>query len=422
MQATKGFILFILIMRYYILLAFLAAFLFCPKISFAQVTIGSNEAPVGGALLQLKNKAAAADGSNATKGLMMPRVQLASMDSLKPMYSYVDVANTPTANDLIEHAGLMVYNIPNDQYCPCVQGGMYVWSGEKWEPLSSQPILGTVTGKSGAVYKTRQFGEAGEWMIENLRETEYETGQADALTIERLVNPNNTAPNSANYNKKVYYFPSNVAYNNVVSHDRALFDAHPNYGLLYSWAGATNGQPSDIIAPNVAGTTRSNIQGICPAGWRLPSDYDWTQLEKEIFTHPTLYSNSSAGTTPWNPAWDAIYNAARPTTDLPNAQGRSMKSCELVYNSTVPQTRGSSLPSGFSALLVGHSVADAVPQNPGGYGTYAVFWSATRTNDTVLPTTEGFRAFARSMVVLGPGVTRDPGTIAGNMYSVRCVK
>lgn len=409
-------------MRKNILLAFLVALLFCHGISFAQVTIGSNDSPPSGALLQLTNKELGTDGSNATKGLMLPRVQLVEIDKLKPMYSYADVPNTPQMSDIEQHTGLLVFNIKDNEFCPTIPGGLFVWSGNKWESLNPQPPLGTVTGRSGAVYKTRKFGAAGEWMIENLRETEYDTGEVGTLSMERLINPDRDNPIVANYPKKVYYFPLNVAPNDILAHDRTLFDAYPNYGLLYSWAGASNGQQSDYIAPNVAGTTPSNIQGICPAGWKLPNDYDWTQLEKEIFNNPTLYSNSPAGTTPWDPAWDIVFNAYRPTTALPNAQGRSMKSCNPPFDSSL-STNGSSLPTGFSVLLIGYGVADTYPTGSGGYGTAAAFWSSTKINlgsGSVIALTQGERAFGRNFFFVNFQVNRDAAVISGNMSTVRC--
>jgi len=43
------------------------------------------------------------------------------------------------------------------------------------------------------------------------------------------------------------------------------------YGRLYLWATAMNGQASSNLNP-------SNVQGISPSGWHIPSDAEWTQL------------------------------------------------------------------------------------------------------------------------------------------------
>ncbi|MDD3945167.1 MAG: FISUMP domain-containing protein [Bacteroidales bacterium] len=43
------------------------------------------------------------------------------------------------------------------------------------------------------------------------------------------------------------------------------------YGVLYNWPAAMNGAGSSTANP-------SGVQGICPTGWHLPSDAEWTQL------------------------------------------------------------------------------------------------------------------------------------------------
>jgi len=46
---------------------------------------------------------------------------------------------------------------------------------------------------------------------------------------------------------------------------------YATYGVLYNWLAAMNGATSSDTNP-------SGVQGICPAGWHLPSDAEWTQL------------------------------------------------------------------------------------------------------------------------------------------------
>ena len=43
------------------------------------------------------------------------------------------------------------------------------------------------------------------------------------------------------------------------------------YGYLYNWYAAMGGSSSSASNP-------SNVQGVCPDGWHLPSDAEWTQL------------------------------------------------------------------------------------------------------------------------------------------------
>lgn len=52
---------------------------------------------------------------------------------------------------------------------------------------------------------------------------------------------------------------------------------NPNirYGRLYDWTTLMNGEASSTLNP-------SNVQGLCPNGWHLPSDAEWTELENAI--------------------------------------------------------------------------------------------------------------------------------------------
>ena len=109
--------------------------------SYAQVTIGTGEEPDKGALLQLKNKDKISDNSaNATKGLMMPRVNLSEKDQLFPMFlndpdNPASGANTDyaTNKNLLDksHTGLIVYNLKEDNDKElCL--GLNQWNGKEW--------------------------------------------------------------------------------------------------------------------------------------------------------------------------------------------------------------------------------------------------------------------------------------------------
>ncbi|MDR2728373.1 MAG: hypothetical protein LBB56_04515, partial [Chitinispirillales bacterium] len=43
------------------------------------------------------------------------------------------------------------------------------------------------------------------------------------------------------------------------------------YGRLYTWAEVMNGASSSLLNP-------SGVQGVCPVGWHVPSDAEWTIL------------------------------------------------------------------------------------------------------------------------------------------------
>ena len=97
------------------------------------------------------------------------------------------------------------------------------------------PDVSTFTdSRDGKVYKKVLIGEQ-IWMAENLR---YE------------------ADNSICYSGGMYL-------------DTAI--TCKNWGRLYDWNTAMDGEHSSNANP-------SGIKGVCPAGWHLPSDAEWTEL------------------------------------------------------------------------------------------------------------------------------------------------
>jgi len=110
-------------------------------ISYAQVTIGTGEEPVGGALLQLKDKENISDGSmNAIRGMVLPRVNLSEKKQLFPMFLNNPEAPGSGANSEYStnkssldksHTGLIVYNLNEDDNKElCL--GLNQWNGEQW--------------------------------------------------------------------------------------------------------------------------------------------------------------------------------------------------------------------------------------------------------------------------------------------------
>ncbi|HON17616.1 MAG TPA: fibrobacter succinogenes major paralogous domain-containing protein [Salinivirgaceae bacterium] len=103
----------------------------------------------------------------------------------------------------------------------------------KWNPIE------TVTDIDGNTYNAVRIGKY-VWMLQNLKTTKYNNGKA--ITHSPSNNEAWTSPQGA------YTFVENKAENK------------DNLGLLYSWYAATNSQ------------------GICPKGWRVPSETEWKNL------------------------------------------------------------------------------------------------------------------------------------------------
>ncbi|MCX6259020.1 MAG: fibrobacter succinogenes major paralogous domain-containing protein [Bacteroidia bacterium] len=130
-------------------------------------------------------------------------------------------------------------------------------------------VCGTsaITDFDGNSYNTVQIGSQC-WMRENLKTTHYADGTA-------LVDGTNAGNISRNYNAK-YWF----VYKNDLSNKTT-------YGLLYTWAAAMNGTPG-------SNTNTGIVQGVCPAGWHLPNDAEWEQMEMFLGM-----SQSQADATGW---------------------------------------------------------------------------------------------------------------------------
>ncbi|STZ27894.1 hypothetical protein [Myroides odoratus] len=89
---------------------------------YGQVVVGGATYPVEGALLDIKEYQADAENTTATKGLLLPRVKLSDLSSLKP------VVQTETEVNKKEHIGLQVYHIGDDE----IPAGIKTWNGSIW--------------------------------------------------------------------------------------------------------------------------------------------------------------------------------------------------------------------------------------------------------------------------------------------------
>ena len=71
-------------------------------------------------------------------------------------------------------------------------------------------------------------------------------------------------------------------------------------GYLYNWAAVMHGASSSSANP-------SGVQGICPSGWHVPSDAEWTQLKNYVGSvsnyqcsgSSTYIAKALASTTGW---------------------------------------------------------------------------------------------------------------------------
>lgn len=337
----------------------LVILLFCLKMLNSQVVIGDSSRPLPGSVLQLKEWDAVGGVPNSKKGLGLPKVELTDLKKLK--MGTVEINDSDNGGGQYnKHIGLVVYNVYEDQCANTpIFKGIHVWNGQEWlSMIDHQQNIGRLVVGSN-VYKTRKFGNAGTWMIENLRETKYSDGTSLELGTSA----------AADKTKKYYNYPKG---------DAGLFSRYPSYGLVYSWAAATNGKQSKSEDEgNMPSQTK--VQGICPTGWHLPSDYEWSKLEEEIIKNPHLYSSSN--TSPFTGDLSGLYtdHTGNPPVLVRNiaTHGENMKSICPVKETAVGYgevTNGISKIDGFNVLLVGYYQAGG---NYGGYSVNSNFWTSS---------------------------------------------
>lgn len=124
---------------------------------------------------------------------------------------------------------------------------------------------------------TQYFFDDGVWMNESLRTTKTPSGENLDLFV-----PGDATKYSTTRGQ--YAYPNNNATNRV-------------HGLLYNWRAAVNIPIEEILEKNTNEEGQyqnpNDKQGICPNGWHLPSDREWTDLENGIILKTNLFSTSS---------------------------------------------------------------------------------------------------------------------------------
>jgi len=442
----------------------------------SQVTIGNTEKPANGALLQLKNKTGdPTTGSNANKGMMLPRVKLTSVNDLFPMFAKED----GTANDLYNdsskketqdkvHTGLLVYN--TNIFCENDKmnlDGIYVWNANEWIHLGDEKQTNTdkvwlTKDQDGTSFKAALFGDK-IWMVDNLSATKYASESGITITLPSEPNGvtgvyDNISLGYPGPNPAPTPLPSGAtgATNGT---DKYYYNNFKEYGILYTWIAATgnsslvyntsNYNPKDQQTSSL--TTISNnevektqpkgyIQGICPNGWHLPSDREWVLLTKEIFENPEKYSYISLEEqNKWIPnSWSDI------TYELPsslepiyiglNTGENNLESnlalamkrgCELAFVNKADIRPGKSFmpeQGGFNAIPSGSMYATGLVN----YGTLAKYWSSSMTITPPTLNTNIRRAISRNISFL-KNTSNSANSIlkgASNTFdycSVRCV-
>ena len=217
---------------------------------------------------------------------------------------------------------------------------------------------GYVVDVDGNYYNTVLIGTQC-WMKENLRTTHY----PDSAAIIHL-----TGGSSSTYG--AYYKNANLS------------DAYAQYGLLYNWLAVMHGASSSDAVP-------SGRQGICPNGWHVPSNAEWTLMENFLKSQRRYWCNNNS---------NYIGKSLAAKTGWNGANDCSVGSTPSTNNATR-----------FSALPAGRYIDNSYSN----LGLEALFWTATQNNDNT-----AYMRYLNS----GNASLLSNSYNKSNAYSVRCVK
>ena len=224
--------------------------------------------------------------------------------------------------------------------------------GNVWYTVWCELPCGNTVSYDGVTYNTVQIGNQC-WFKENLRTTKYNDGTSITNVTD---NATWTSTTSGAY----------CCYSNNTSNCTT-------YGALYNWYAVNTGK-------------------LCPSGWHVPSDAEWTTLTNYLSANSTYWcgSNSSniakslASTTSWN---------------------SSTTTCAVGNNLSANNS------TGFSALPGGYRYfSDGSFDNLSYYGYW---WSSTEN--------AGSNAWRRYLYYYYANVARSLSD-KGNGFSVRCLR
>ncbi|MCR4738224.1 MAG: hypothetical protein K5846_08720, partial [Bacteroidales bacterium] len=213
------------------------------------------------------------------------------------------------------------------------------------ETTNSEGKITTVADNDGNTYKVAQIGSQC-WMAENLRTTKKPDGTEIPVGT--------TTSSTAAYR----YDPLSGA------------TVDP-YGYFYNWAAVMNGASASSANP-------SNVRGICPQGWHVPSDAEWQQMLDEVGTN----------------------NAAKLATGC-DWTGEGSAMCPNNYRYAERSA------SGFDALPAGYYNASAQ------FGISTRFWTSSAN---------GTNSYYRQIMRTGTSVSNSATIANTNGYSLRCVR
>lgn len=269
---------------------------------------------------------------------------------------------------------------------------------------SDEPDWNSITVNSETVSEREKIFDDGVWMTQNLRTLYLPNGNSIAR---QPTSPSPTVPQ---------YLITRYSGNTTTIDERR--------GVLYNWPAAvaigTTTGPSSIPTQKEGGDSHLDVtyQGICPNGWYLPSDQEWTDLANGIVNANSslLFNDKLSGNVSL-----VDYNYLSETegnTGQGGYLGQAMKSKDKAESTTsIYATNGlskSASQGGFDAVLAGSGANGAKYT----YGDVAYFWTSSSSG---LNKYNEYTAFYRFLVRTQNHLPRG-FHYTENAFSVRCKK
>ena len=232
--------------------------------------------------------------------------------------------------------------------------------------VMSCPEAPTLTDVEGNVYRTVKIGNQC-WMRDNLRTAHYSDG---------TIVPENT---SGTHSYTVPFF-----YDHIISTIPL-----EQRGYFYNWTCMMHGATSSNAVP-------SGVQGVCPAGWHVPSRAEWENLFEYLSTHAQYICGSDTE------------NFAKALASNTLWQNSTDHACDVGNNQSTNNA------SGFEAIPAGAVINGDFEYS--GYVEFqtAVFWSSTDDG--------GSNAYGRKIGYDIPHLHWGINHGKDDGFSVRCVR
>ncbi|MFO7657753.1 MAG: FISUMP domain-containing protein [Bacteroidales bacterium] len=210
---------------------------------------------------------------------------------------------------------------------------------------------GSLTDIDGNTYPWVKIGEQ-YWMAQNLRATRYASG----ATIP-YVKDSDEWDALKDYGKAYcFYDTAGTGYKQY---------SVEKFGALYTWAAAVNKQ---IDVPE-----SKHVQGVCPTGWHLPSDEEWTQMERYLAENGFAYDTT-------------MYDGTETDTEAREKIALSLATNSGWYSYRDLGSVGNTMKSkkqnlsAFSGLPAGYRHYNGIY---GHIGTIGIWWTSTEQSKSL---------------------------------------